>query len=219
MVMEADWDQYTSKLEGATGTNPQLLRNVEQGAVLDLGCGIGKHLPALDKATLSVGIDIGLPDLQKGKRAFPGLALMCGSAYHIPFRPATFDSVVTIDVVEHLQEPLIALKETARVLKRGGVLFLQTPNYPIKRLYDLWHYLRGTRSEFQDDPTHVTKFNFSRLAAVVSRAGFEIKRATARNVFLGLYFPELRRLRDTKIGLAIGQKVIIIARKRADSHL
>lgn len=67
MVMEADWDQYTSKLEGATGTNPQLLRNVVQGAVLDLGCGIGKHLSTLNKATLRVGIDAGLPGLRKGE--------------------------------------------------------------------------------------------------------------------------------------------------------
>jgi SAM-dependent methyltransferase len=218
MVIEVDWNQYTSRLEGATGTNAQLLRGVVQGAVLDVGCGIGKHLSAFDKATLRVGIDVGLPGLRRGKLRFSNLTLICGNGYHIPFRTATFDSVTMIDVIEHLNEPSAALEETARVLKLSGVLFVQTPNYPIKRLYDFWHYVRGSRSKFQDDPTHVTKFSFSRLAAVVSQAGFEIDRATARNVFLDLYLPSLRRLRDTKIGLAIGQKVIIVARKRVDSH-
>ena len=48
--------------------------------------------------------------------------------YPLPFHDETFDIVLLIDVLEHLYDPGFALKEIARVIKRGGYICLRTPN-------------------------------------------------------------------------------------------
>jgi hypothetical protein len=118
-----------------------------------------------------------------------------------------------IDVIEHLEQPLAALQEVARTLHPRGVLFIQTPNYPIKRLYDFWHFLKGSRPEYVDDPTHVSKYNCSSLISDIARAGFKISLVIARNILLQKYLPALDRIRDTKLGWLLGQKSIVIAQK------
>jgi SAM-dependent methyltransferase len=211
------WDAYTRDRRG-TGFPQDILLRYSGDRVLDVGCGMGRHLVTLGPKSVKVGIEISLGALKRAQDISHGVDFVQGSGYCLPFSSLSFDTVLSIDVIEHLERPADVLLEISRVLRFHGCLILQTPNYPIKRVYDFWHYMKGSRSQFQDDPTHVTKFNFSRLAAVVSQAGFEIDHATARNVFLDLYLPELRRLRNTQIGRTIGQKVIIVARKRADSH-
>ena len=213
MDRQVDWNKYTSQIKGATATNKDLLRRTVKGSVLDIGCGIGKHLTMIDDAVLKVGIDVGLKGLQKGKIMFPNLPLICGSVYQLPFKLKSFDTAIMIDVVEHFSQPESALEEAHRVLNPGGSLFLQTPNYPAKRLYDIWHRMKGSRKTAADDHTHISRFNFWSLLSLVSGAGFEIEHAAARNIFFQKYFPILRRLKNTISGKTFGQKIIVIAVK------
>ena len=52
----------------------------------------------------------------------------------LPYADARFDAVVSMDVVEHVIDPLPWLNEAVRVLKPGGSLFLTTPNYASRSL-------------------------------------------------------------------------------------
>jgi 2-polyprenyl-3-methyl-5-hydroxy-6-metoxy-1,4-benzoquinol methylase len=211
--METNWNQYTSGLTGGTATDRRLLRKVARGSIIDVGCGIGNHLTKCDLATVKVGVDAGLPGLRKGKVATPELNLICGNVYQLPVRSSTFDAAIMIDVVEHIEQPLTALQEVARTLHPGGVLFIQTPNYPIKRLYDFWHFVRGSRTGYVDDLTHVSKYNCSRLVSDISRVGFRVSLVISRNILLQKYLPALSRIRGSKIGRVLGQKSIVIAHK------
>ncbi len=56
----------------------------------------------------------------------------------LPYNDASFDVVLLIEVVEHLENHRIALSELARILKPGGVLILTTPN--IMRLNSRFHF-------------------------------------------------------------------------------
>jgi len=211
--MKVNWHDYSSQLKGATGTDTELLNNIASGCVLDIGCGFGKHLSILSEARSRVGIDAGLPGLTKGRQLFPEINFTCGSAFELPFPQSCFDTVFMIDVIEHLSDPLKTMEEVCRILKPGGTLFLQTPTYPIKRLYDLWHWVKGTRSQFKDDVTHVSKFTHWRLISVVSQAGLEISALVARNLFFDKYYCTLRRFRSTSLGYILGQKLILLSRK------
>ena len=55
-----------------------------------------------------------------------------GDAHALPFPDAQFETVLLLDVLEHLQAPEVCVKEIGRVLKNGGNLFLKVPFlYPI----------------------------------------------------------------------------------------
>lgn len=58
------------------------------------------------------------------------------------FENNTFDVIISLAVIEHLDDPSIFLREIYRVLKNNGILFLSTPN---------WHY---SKENFYDDFTH-----------------------------------------------------------------
>jgi len=55
--------------------------------------------------------------------------LVEGSALHLPFAPDSFDGVVMVSVLEHLQQPLQALKEIRWITKEGGRIVL---GFPVK---------------------------------------------------------------------------------------
>ena len=83
--------------------------------VLDLGCGNGLHQPLCEQAGYEyVGIDYGDPG-----------APMFADAHRLPFADESFDFVMSMAVLEHLQFPFVAMQEVQRVLKPGGV-FLGT---------------------------------------------------------------------------------------------
>ena len=84
----------------------------------------------------------------------------------LPYADRTFDFVNMVEVIEHIPRGKIAfyLKEISRVLKPGAHLLITTPNYPIKRLYDVLDAVALRQwSRLLDDPTHVTRYNAKRL--------------------------------------------------------
>ena len=218
MGEKIDWDEYVAKLvsrRGSTATDFELLKRYVHGRILDAGCGTGILLGQLAASGVqeAVGVDVGMPGLVYGKRKFPNANFVAASVYQLPFKSSYFDLVYSIDVIEHLETPLLALKEYYRVCKPGGIVFIQTPNYPIKRVYDVLHVIRGSRDEWRDDPTHVSRFNYKSLFVSVSQAGFKVELAVARNIFFQKYIPLIKHLRKSTIGYILGQKIIIVARK------
>jgi SAM-dependent methyltransferase len=213
-----DWNEYTARiaaLQGSTATNWELIKPIAKGRVLDVGCGTAIHLARLMELDIqeAIGIDVGMAGLRYGKNRFPLAKLAAASTYHLPFQDDQFDLIFSVDVIEHIEKPLSALREYHRVCKTGGCVFLQTPNYPIKRVYDFWHRLRGSRESFSDDPTHVSPFNTFALINMINKVGFNVVCKTARNILFQEYLGILKRLRSTWIGHCLGQKAIVIAVK------
>lgn len=104
------------------------ISSLPQGRVLDIGCAdrwVETALPpgteyiALDYPTTGAGMYGARPDL-------------FGDASCLPLGDATVDTVVMLEVLEHLRHPRQALAEIARVLRPGGRLLMSMPFlYPI----------------------------------------------------------------------------------------
>lgn len=98
------------------------------------------------------------------------LKLYYANAEELPFDNNTFNIVVLIEVLEHIERDKLAIKEISRVLKKDGLLILTTPNgLHVENLnpYHLRHYLPQQLKEILD--THFdnvklfTKFPYIKL--------------------------------------------------------
>ena len=83
------------------------------------------------------------------------------------FNPESFDVVALIDVIEHVCDPQSALIRAAELLKRGGVLYLVTPDISRLSARILRGYWWGLR------PAHVYYFNRKTIQLMLQEAGLE----------------------------------------------
>ena len=107
-----------------------LLRNALTGTdnrILDVGAGTGATSLALRKHGNVLGIDLSPEAMQIARDRGLAVARMDATALALP--DASFDVVVALDVLEHLEDDAACLRELVRVLRPGGVLLVTVPAY------------------------------------------------------------------------------------------
>ena len=88
------------------------------GDTLDFGAGMSRYKPMImERATKYVTMDI---------EKFPGIDVV-GDALNPPFPDASFDTVVSMHVLEHVREPWTMIEQVARVLRPGGTAIILAP--------------------------------------------------------------------------------------------
>lgn len=93
---------------------------------LDAGCGTGLNLRHLPEG--SVGVDLNGRSLTVVRRRLQGYSLVHADVEGLPFAAASFDVVLCTEVLEHVPDPEMALREILRVLKPGGSLIGSVPS-------------------------------------------------------------------------------------------
>jgi SAM-dependent methyltransferase len=99
--------------------------------LIDIGCGpfglLGRKPGRLGVLVDgSIGIDIDQASLAKNTNV---RHLVCGTCYTLPLASDSVDFVICRWVFEHLEHPEEAMGEFARVLRKGGFLYIKTPNW------------------------------------------------------------------------------------------
>jgi ubiquinone/menaquinone biosynthesis C-methylase UbiE len=106
------------------------LVNDKQGQVLDLGCGDGELTQRFaEEIGLShiIGIDWHVPSIQNARQY--NIQLIRGNVQHtLPFPNQHFDLVISNQVIEHLTDVDMFVKEIYRILKVGGKAIISTEN-------------------------------------------------------------------------------------------
>ena len=153
----------------------QLLAGVgARGEILDAGCGTGgliRRLEAKHPGWRWTGLDLDPLAARLARERVGGeVSLVEGSVTALPFPEASFDAVVSADVLYHLDDDGAAVAEACRVLRPGGIFVVNVPAYPW-----LWSYhdeaVGGRR-----------RYGRRGLIALLMSAGFSPVRATHANL-------------------------------------
>ena len=119
--------------------------------LLDAGCGSGRNMVELARRGAVTGIEVSDTSVGVARERSAG-EVVAGSVLDMPFASESFDLAVCLDVIEHLEDDLGALRELRRVVAPGGALLVTVPAYQW-----LWsghdvinhHYRRYTRRTLQ----------------------------------------------------------------------
>jgi 2-polyprenyl-3-methyl-5-hydroxy-6-metoxy-1,4-benzoquinol methylase len=138
--------------------------------LLDVGCGNGDFLAQMkDCGWIVHGID---PDPVAVRRARDrGVPVDEGFLTNDMFSHGDFDAVTLNHVVEHMHDPLEAFRNCWRILRPGGVLWIETPN-----LASAGYALFGRNWRGLEPPRHLVLFTTASLIAALRRIGFVVSR-------------------------------------------
>lgn len=161
--------------------------------VLEIGCGRGSLTRWLiaqpERPARLVAADFSETALRKASAA----ALKAGlgpvhwkqcDIQALPFRDASFDTVISCETIEHVPDPARAVREMTRVLRPGGRLLLTTPNY-LGPLGLYRGYLRLTGRRFTETGQPINRFTMLPVTrAWARRAGLEIERVDSEGHYV-----------------------------------
>ena len=137
-----------------------------RGRLLDIGTGRGDVLvEAARHGWDAEGVEISA-DAARVAREHLGLKVTAGSLRAAKFPDESFDVVTMLDVIEHVPDPIADLQEVRRILKRGGLVVLETPNFA-----GLMSRMGGSYWPGYMLP-HINLFTPANFSALVEQSGF-----------------------------------------------
>jgi 2-polyprenyl-3-methyl-5-hydroxy-6-metoxy-1,4-benzoquinol methylase len=140
------------------------------GRILDVGCGSGFFLRALEEQRWDrFGVEISESAAIAANRALGQGRVFKGTLIESACESSYFDVATFWSALEHTNEPRSNLTEARRILKKGGTLIVQVPNaasYQARAFGGDWFAL--------DAPRHRYHFTPEVLALLLRDTGFEI---------------------------------------------
>lgn len=143
--------------------------------VLDYGFGDGRYfsffLQYFDSKNI-YGIEVSKLRTDRARAKGWQNAICLNLDEEFPYEDNFFDFINMVEIIEHIPSKDIDfyLSELSRSMAPDGVLILTTPNYPIKRIYDILDaFIFHRWKRLRDDSTHVTFYNHKRLKKLLDR--------------------------------------------------
>ncbi len=176
------WAEYARR---GTGTAPErrevwnsILAEVEKCSpiragerILDIGCGLDTALDFVEVLVLGFTVDTLAAELS-ALGLSPHARHTAGALENLPYRDASFDRVMLMNVLDHVRDARWGLRETARVLRPGGALVLSLDTYSgrryhAKRLHKWWARARGATTK------HPLIFSTPSAERLLRESGFD----------------------------------------------
>jgi SAM-dependent methyltransferase len=179
--MERDFELQTHRAEDRhwwyRGRRSVLERVVAQlrlparARILDAGCGSGRNMVELAHHGTVTGIELSATSVSLARARHAGEVIE-GSVLQMPFAADSFELAASLDVIEHLEDDLSALRELRRVVAPGGALLVTVPAYQW-----LW-------SGHDEINHHHRRYTRRSLLQVAEQSGWELVRTTYFNSLL-----------------------------------
>lgn len=192
--------------------------------VCDLPCGAGAFSARLAQS----GAEVTAVDLEAVEPFYYDKArrVLADANLKLPFADGEFDAMVSIEGIEHLENPSFFVRECARIVKPGGLVFLSTPNvdsYRSRRsthIHGFHKYFRPL-SPHHKVAWHLHPIDMTFMRGALKKAGLEIvevavNRMSGKSFWSELWRPFFNRKLPVELKGEIpyyGEVIIYVLRK------
>lgn len=153
--------------------------------ILDAGCGPGGNGEWLARHGRVVGVDLSPDALEFVRERRHSVVPVRASVEALPFPPEAFDVVIAVTVAYTVADDIAAVRELARVIRRGGAVLMLEPAFAsLRRAHD--STVHGRR-----------RYRRAELSDLLTAAGLHVERATYAYSFLA----------PPALGLAVADRV------------
>ena len=192
----------------------KFVKNVKWNSYIDLGCGDGSLLYALNNKGFFDGksvyaVDLSELRINKVKKINKNFICYISDTCDLKnIEDGSIDFVTTTQVIEHVEDDEAMIKEIRRILNSNGIVYISTV---FKKRY-AWYFYR-CNGKWTLDPTHVREYTKdSQLADIIRNNGFKIvyndkslikmpiidfilrKIGSKKNVFQNSFLANLRKI-------------------------
>lgn len=140
----------------------------EPGRLLDIGCSLGYFVEAANaRGWRAAGIEISPYASEEARQL--DLDVRTGVLEDAHYQDASFECVTMWDVLEHVPDPTQHMLEIHRILSRGGIVVIGTPNLDhvqFRRKREKWRHLKPAE--------HIFYFQQSSITRLLEKTGFTI---------------------------------------------
>lgn len=170
--------------KSVTGDSPEmvwLVENIireldisESDEVLDVGCGDAYILERVrDKVDVKgYGIDVSAETVEVAKILTEhyrvDLEFCLGDARYLPFSDNFFDKIICSEIIEHVPDDTVFLKEMRRVLRPAGLAYVTFPNEKVSFLFR-WYCKVVDKVE-----GHLRRYELARFEYLLKKSGFKV---------------------------------------------
>jgi len=145
---------------------------LKNGKLLDIGAATGFFMNLAKKRGFQVkGVE--LSDFAAKIARDKDLDVVTGDLLSGNFLGESFDVITMFDVLEHVPDPKKLISEASRILKKGGLLLINTPD-----AQSLWARILGSKWQLIMPPEHIYYFSPKNLGKHLSNNGFSVKVST-----------------------------------------
>lgn len=163
---------FTSKKEIILDTITRYTNLGQSSTILDIGCGSGLMLNALEEIGNTSGMDMSDDAIQFSQEIFKGVIKKGYLPNNVPYPENQFDLITALDVIEHIDDDVQSLKTIKSLLSPNGTAIITVPAYMF-----LW-------SHFDELNEHKRRYTLTELKKKLEQAGFKIEKISYYNTLL-----------------------------------
>ncbi len=138
-----------------------------QSVIMEIGCSSGfliRDLVTSFPEAVIVGADVVKEPLYRLAKTLPGIPLIRFDLLQSPLPDQSIDVLIMLNVLEHIEDDVLALQKAYNLLKPGGTLIIEVPAGP--NLYDA----------YDAELHHFRRYSTSELQSKLTQAGFKVSR-------------------------------------------
>ena len=145
----------------------EMMAKTNGNPLLDVGCGEGLSIQNISRKKQefrTYGMDLSFLAVQLAKKLHNQSMFIQGNVINLPFKDESFQLVICLEVLEHLEKPEQGLRELSRV--SGSYILISVPNEPYFQIANL---IRGKNiSRWGNDIGHLQHWSAKRFIKFIN---------------------------------------------------